>query len=170
MNLSIYEIDQQIQELVMNSVDEETGEVLIDPEAFEALQLARDQKVENIGVFVKDLMGQIALLDGEAEVIADRKKKAVKKVEGLKKLLDYALAGEKFQTAKVDISFRKSTAVEPISKEEEQRFIEYAKTAAPELLKFKEPTPDKTAIGKLLKAGETVNGFSLVERNNISVK
>lgn len=50
MSMSIYDIDAAIVSLI----DAETGEVS-DEEAFDALQMERDKKVENIGLWYKDL-------------------------------------------------------------------------------------------------------------------
>lgn len=49
--MTLYEIDQAIQGLV----DPETGE-LMDYEAFAALQMDRDAKIENMALWYKDLM------------------------------------------------------------------------------------------------------------------
>ena len=47
---TLYEIDESIKALI----DEETGEIA-DFEAFEALNLERDAKLENIALYIKDL-------------------------------------------------------------------------------------------------------------------
>lgn len=57
--MTLYEIDQAIQGLV----DPETGE-LMDYEAFAALQMDRDAKIENMALWYKDLMADAkAMLD-----------------------------------------------------------------------------------------------------------
>ena len=45
--MKIYEIENAISDL-LSQVDEETGEILFDPEQLEALQMERDGKIENL--------------------------------------------------------------------------------------------------------------------------
>ena len=42
---SLYEINKDLEQLLSN-VDEETGELLIDPEALDALMMERQDKLE----------------------------------------------------------------------------------------------------------------------------
>ena len=73
------------------------------------------------------------------------------------------LAGEKFTTPKVAVSWRKSEAVEIgmsfFSTDANERFLRY-----------KEPDPDKAAIKAALKAGEEITGAELVTNLNMTIK
>jgi hypothetical protein len=78
------------------------------------------------------------------------------------------LGGEKMNTSKVAISFRKSEAVEV---EDEEKFIEWAQRARrKELLTFKLPTVNKTAIKALLATGKKLKGVTIATRQNIQIK
>jgi len=58
-----------------------------------------------------------------------------------------------------------------VSTEVEPAFIEWAReNGLHDLLRYKDPEPDKTAIGKLLKAGQILPGAQLVEHNKMSIK
>ena len=48
--MTLYEIDKQISEFPFD-VDENSGEIL-NIEDFEALQMARDEKVENVALYI----------------------------------------------------------------------------------------------------------------------
>ena len=67
--MTLYEIDQAIQGLV----DPETGE-LMDYEAFAALQMDRDAKIENMALWYKDLMADAKAIKEEADTLNERRK------------------------------------------------------------------------------------------------
>lgn len=157
--MTIYDIDKEIFSLV----DTETGEIK-DYEAFEQLQLDRDLKIENIALWIKDLLGDAEKIKAEKEKLYAREKACKNKAEGLKKLLDYALQGQAFKSDKAVISYRKSTKC-VISDENEfiKNHPEYVNRVTEEKIVLSE-------ITKAIKAGETVTGAQLVESNNIQVK
>lgn len=162
--MKLYEIDARIEACVKldenRVVDTETGEI-IDIEALEALEMERDQKLENIGVWYKQLLMEADDLKAEKAALADREKAKRAKAESLKGLLNRYLDGKKFETAKVVMSFRKSEAVEFSGKVSE---------VPAEYLKYKEPELDKTAVKKAIKNGETIPGCELVVRQNLQIK
>ena len=55
--MNLYEIENEI----LKCVDEETGEIF-DVEKFEALELARDVKIENICLWIKNLKAEAEAL------------------------------------------------------------------------------------------------------------
>lgn len=153
---NLYEIDRSILECV----DPETGEI-IDPERLEGLFMDRQQKLENIALWIKNLESDALAFKAEKEAFADREKKATAKAEQLKKYLAQVLAGEKFSTGKCAVSFRKSESVEVFDESIVPR--EYMK----EKVTF---APDKAAIKALLKGGHTVGGCRLLEALNTQIK
>ena len=128
---TLYEIEQAI----MDCVDLETGEI-IDIEKLDQLQMNRDSKIENIALYIKNLLSDAAGIKAEKENLAQRQKVAENKANSLKKYLSGYLAGQKFSTARVAISFRKSESVN----------IKDSTAIPKEYLKYKDPEPDKTAI------------------------
>lgn len=159
MSLSIYEIEQAIMDLV----DPETGEIT-DYEALDALSMARNEKIENIALWIKNLNAEATAIREEEKNLAERRKIAENKAESLRKYLDRILNGEKFSTPKVAISYRKSVAVNIA---DEANFINTADIA---YLIPQTPKIDKKAIAEALKSGLTVEGAELIERNNIQIK
>lgn len=153
--MNLYEIDSAI----MNCVDMETGEI-IDMEALEDLQMERDQKIEGIGCWIKNLLADAKALKEEKDNLAARQKAAENKAASLKTFLSRYLNGEKFKTAKVTISYRKSDSVD----------ITEGAVIPEEYLKYSEPTPDKIGLKAALKAGEEFPGISIVTSSNIQIK
>ena len=152
---NLYEIDAQI----MACVDWDTGEI-IDVERLEALQMEFDNKVESIALWIKNLVAEAKMVKEEKDNLAARQKACENKAESLKKYLASALGGEKFKTSKVSISYRKSKSVE----------VEDISLLDDDYLKFEEPEADKTKIKKALEEGISLQGVSLVEKNNIQIK
>lgn len=161
MGMSIYDIDSAITALI----DNETGEVS-DEEAFDALQMERDKKVENIGLFYKDCVAEAKAIKEEEASLAARRKSVENKAERLKHLLEYALNGGKFSSPRLKVSYRKSATVEL-----SEGFTKWAEEHADDLLTYSEPKPNKTAIKNALKDGRIPEGLATIEtHNNISVK
>ena len=154
--MNLYEIDQGI----LACIDLETGEV-IDPERLENLQMERSQKIENVCLWVKNLLSDAEAIKAEKEALAEREAQCRKKAEDLKKWLGKALEGQKFSTARCAVSFRRSETVE----------IADVALIPQELLRVKTTVePNKTAIKALLKDGQAVIGCCLVENQNVQIK
>ena len=153
---SLYEIDQEI----MQCLDMETGEI-IDPERLSALQMERTSKIENVALWIKNLQADANAYKAEKDAFAEREKKALAKVDSLKKWLATACDGQKFNTWRCSVTFRKSERVEVLDE-----------TKIPqELLKATcIVQPDKAAIKEALRAGEIIDGCALVTQYNPTIK
>lgn len=163
--MKLFDIDDKITACVKlndaQAVDTETGEV-IDLEAIAALEMERDEKLENLGCWYKQLLAEADALKAQKTAYAEREKSKRNKAESLKTYLADYLGGKKFETAKVALTFRRSEAVE-FDKA-------YLRSVPTEYLKFKEPELNKTAVKKAIKAGESVPGCELVVKNNLQIK
>ena len=104
-------------------------------------------------------------LKAEEAALAERRKKAEKKTERLREYVSHALGGERFQTPRCCVSFRKSTALEL-----GEGFTEWAKEHAATLLRYKEPEPDKTAIKAALAGGAEIPDAKLVQNTTMTIK
>lgn len=159
--MTLYEINTELAQLIESSIDPETGE--INEEAFdklEELQMAWDQKVENIGCFIKNLRADAEALKQEKMNLAKRQQYAENKAERLKKYLDDMLAGQTYSSPRVDIKYRKSTQVK----------CDDITVVPDKYLKVKDPELDKVAIKDALKNGEQVEGCHLEETRSIQIK
>lgn len=163
--MKLFDMDEKLAACVKldesRVVDTESGEI-IDLEAIAALEMERDTKIENLGCWYKNLLADAEALKAQKNAFAEREKAAKAKAESLRGFLGRYLNGKKFETAKVAMSFRKSEAVEFDAK--------CIGDVPEEFLKFKDPELDKVAVKKAIKAGETVPGCELVQRQNLQIK
>lgn len=161
--MTLYEIEAQMQALLDGQVDEETGEIVCDMDALEQLMLARDTKIENIACYIKNLTAETTAIREEEKALAKRRQTEERHAERLKTFLAAKLNGEKINTPRVAISWRRSEQVD-ISPDffSDDRNEQY--------LRYKDPEPDKTAIKAALKAGETIPGAELITNLNMQIK
>ena len=158
--MNLYEINAEL----LSCIDTETGEV-IDIEKLNSLNMQMQDKIENIGCWVKNLLSNADQLDAEIKSLTERKKSAKNKAESLKKYLSDFLNGSKFESSKVSIFYRKSESVE-VMDIEQIKLLENCD----DYLTYKEPEANKTAIKDAIKHGVIVPGCSLVEKQNIQIK
>ena len=160
--MRLYEINAALEEL-LNQQDPETGELTCDLEQLDALMMERDEKLEGLALYCKNADAEAKAIREEEKALAERRRSLENKAERAKGFLAEQLAGEKFSTARVAISYRKSEQVEIsmafFTDKNNERF-----------LRFKDPEADKTAIKAALKAGETVPGAEIVSKTNLVLK
>lgn len=163
--MTLYEINASLNELIENSIDQETGELQINQDQLEELQLARYEKRENMALYLKNLLSEIDAIRAEEIYLAARRKKIEKRYEYLKSLLENDLKVDEFSTARVEITYRKSNAVEI-----EDGFIPWAAGNAPSFIRYKLPEPDKKAISDYIKRGNELPYARIVERKSMTIK
>ena len=157
--MTLFEIDKAIMEFELD-IDEETGEVL-NAEELDNLQMEREKKIENVGLWYKNLVAEAEMIKAEKNAMAERQKRIENKAESLKKYLAYALNGEKFEKPRVAMSFRKSKSVNILDEASlDDKWCNISVVRK----------PDKTAIKKAIDGGEEVKGAEIVEKLNISIK
>ena len=149
--MRIYEIDREIEAL-LDQIDEETGEVLFDPELLEELQMERERKVENLALAWKNLAAEAKAIKAEEEALAKRRKATENEAERARKYLEYVLGGEGYT---VEIG---------------PEFVPWAFEHRQNLLRMKEPEADKTAIKAALKAGEEIPFTELAQKKSMTIK
>ena len=158
--MNLYQINEEIEKCI----DTETGEIL-DLEALDKLAMERDTKIENLACWYKNLMADAEALKAEKNAFAKREKSAKNKAESIKRYLSSVLQGEKFNTDKCALSFRKSESVEILDPE---AFMSDDKSE--NYLEYSEPTINKAELKKALKQGETFKGVLLGSNLNIQIK
>lgn len=157
--MNLYEIKKELEEAILNSVDMETGEIT-NPELLDSLNMALNEKRENIALYIKNLVADSKAIDEEIKNLTARKKSINNKVDWLKSYLANDSQGNKFETAKVVVSFRKSNSID----------IQPNAEIPDEFLIMQEPKPDKAGLKKAIQSGAVINGVSIVEKSNISIK
>lgn len=156
--MKLYELINELENFELE-IDEETGEVLNIAE-LDKLQIERDERIENLCLWVKNLKAEAAAYKAEKDSFAQRQKQAESKAASLSAYIQRALDGQKFRSDRAAVSYRKSEAIEFEDKIDvpDEYLIEQA------------PKIDKVALKKAIKAGEEFGGVHLVERQNMTIK
>lgn len=160
----LYELDQRINELIANSVDPETGEVSDGfIEKLDALNMERNEKIDNTMCLIKNLLSDAAGWEAEEKRLAELKKSAKNRAESLKNYLSqYMEAGvEKFTSPHGKIGWRKSEKV----------IVQDVDALPEEFKKVKvDITADLVSLKKALKEDVKIDGASIEEHQNIQIK
>jgi len=165
--MQLYKIDKAIEHAIENAVDPETGE-LLSIDDVEALMVEKNEKIENIACWIKNLKSDIEALKAERDSFNQRIKTATNKMESLKQYLEFCLNGDKFESEKCKISYRRSEVVDI---KDEAAFIQWAQTAGDEFLRYKTPDIDKTSLKDALKSGlYDIPYAAIVEKQNMQIK
>lgn len=164
--MTLYEINDTIRQVLENGIsyDLETGEILFDDTDLDQLRLDLEQKIENIGIFVKNLRAEAEAMKAEEAALKKRREHKERVADHYADYVkDYLTSQERprFETTRVLIQIRRSEAVEIDS---------LAKIPMDYIVEKYDVKPDKMALKKALKRGETIEGVHLVENKNITIK
>ena len=159
--MTLYEIN----EAIMGCVDTDTGEI-IDFDQLDALSMAREEKLENIALYIKSLEAEVEAIGNERDALLKRKTVKENKAKRLREYLAYNLDGQSFETPRVALNFRKSTALKVI---DERALMNWLEQHHDDCLSYKMPTINKTGVANLIKMGEEVPYAQIETRNNLRV-
>lgn len=152
--MTLYEIDSKILECV----DSETGEV-IDEEKLNQLEIERNSKISQVACWRKSLVAEAKAIKEEKMALAKRQQACENKANSLDKWIEYALNGEKFKDARVSISYRKTESVQV--EDPTKLPVEFQKITI---------EPKKTELKEAIKSGQSFEGVTLEEKNNLIFK
>lgn len=159
---------REIDEAMMNLVDEETGEIL-DIQEFEKLAMSKQDKIENMALWVLDLKDESEQINAEIQRLRDRKTATDNKMKRLKEYIQIILGGEKLRTPLVSVSFRSNESVNITDAEAVINWVQhYNKDDG--VLKYLPPEISKTGIKQLIKEGSTIPGASLENTTSTIIK
>ena len=122
-------------------------------------------------MWCKELEYQKNALEQEKKAISDRIKQKQTKADSLKRyLLEQMeeIGRTKIDTPKAVISVRNNA--ESVQIDNPAAFIEWAERNRDDLLKFKEPEINKTALKKEMQNGLCISGVSLVRNKSLVLK
>lgn len=118
MGMTIYDIDARIAALSNAAeddmlIDEESGELMSVAQALDALRMEREEKIENVACWVKNLSAEADAIKEEETNLAKRRKAAETKAANLKAWLIAALTREdgttdRLKTARVAVSVKRN--------------------------------------------------------------
>ena len=162
--MRLFEIVDGVQNLLELSVD---ADGVISEEglaALSALEMDLSEKLVNTALYLKGVEAERDAVAKAAKELADRAKIHTRQADRLRKYLAdnmERVGHEGLSDPRVKLSWRTSTAV--VCDEDARFFLPV------ELLAVK-TSPDKKAIGDLLKAGTEVEGCRLETRKNLQIK
>lgn len=162
--MTLYELTEQIRILSEQEwVDPDTGEILNEDvaNALNALTISRDEKIENIGLWIKDTIAEAEAIKEEKRKLEIRQRQKERLAESLKRYLDYALAGQKFSSPRVAISFRNVVNGKTVIDDPTLIPMEFQKVVT---------EPIKSEISKAIKAGMDVPGAHLEDSHSVIVR
>lgn len=154
----LYELIDEIENFEFE-IDQETGEIL-NIKDLDDLEVAKNEKIENLCLWVKNLRADEAAYKAEKDSFAKKEKAAKNKAESVKNYIQTVLAGSAFKTNRVAVSYRKSESVE----------YNDVCEVDDNYLKYGAPTVDKNAVKKAIKEGIEVKGCRLIEKQNMQIK
>jgi len=165
--MSIYILNQVIQQTIEAAIDQETGEILNNDlmERLEQLSVDKNELLLDLGCDLVNTKASIKSIEDQEKILSARKSRLKKHYEGMEKLLKKELTeGEKLSDGRVSLKWRKSSAVVI---EDEDRLLESRKDLFKEKITY---SPDKTLIKTLIKSGEEIDYCKIDERMNLVVE
>lgn len=179
--MKLYEISESYAAL-FGSLESITDDEELTPEQraereqawFDTLEMLEDeftQKAENIAAYIKQIKAEADVLKAEEQALAKRRRAKEKHVEGLKAYLlggMQSLSLQKLDTPMARITVR-NNAEAPVFADE-RSFIGWAQKNNDELLRFKDPEIDKTAVKRFLQSGGVLEGVTLGRSQSLMIK
>lgn len=154
--MTLFEIENEI----LDCIDPDTGEI-VNFEKLTDLQQKKDDTIEGVALLIKNLNADAAALKAEKDAFSEREKKTKAKAEKLTEWLSGVLDGQKFNTVRVSVSFKKSEAV---------KITDLDAIPNQYIVETVTESPDKMQIKAALKKGIHVPGCELEMKNNIQIK
>jgi hypothetical protein len=168
--MKLYEIAQEYQSF-LDAV--ESGIIPEDAisDTLESITSVLEDKADNIASMLKNMAADIVAIKAEETALSERRKAKEKQYEDIESYLSRVLLESgmtKIETARNKITFRKS---ESVVVDNDDQFIAWAKDSGnTDMLTYKEPAINKTAIKKRLASGEEIEGVHIEKRQNIQIK
>lgn len=155
----IYSIEKDIAECVM--LDPESGEDLgTDWERLDALQMEREQKLENVAVWFKNTKAEFEAVKAEEDKLRKRKQALANRMDGIKAYLMLHLEGENISSGRVKTGYHTTKDVVELDEGFE----------IPEAYQRVTIEPNKTAIKDAIKGGAEIPGARLVNKVSVTVR
>ena len=173
---SLYEISAEIEAILAQHVDPETGEIGDEAIALlDGLELARDEKCLHLAAYSKGEKAEAEMVAREIERLQRRQaahKNRAKRLESY--IAEHLPAGTKLEDGRSAISWRKSEAVEI---GDEQKVVDKWRTTVMVLPAFRACVEERTtyhvskkAVKAALQAGVDIPTARIVKRQNLQVR
>jgi hypothetical protein len=161
--MRLFEIVDGVQHILELGTDRETGEISnFTLKRLDELELTLDEKLTNTALYLKGVEAERDAVAKAAKELSARALIHTRQADRLRKYLAdnmERVGHEGLSDPRVKLGWRSSTAV-----------VVDADASLPVELLCVKTSPDKKAIGDLLKAGTEVEGCRLETRKNLQVK
>ncbi len=166
--MRLYEIEERYEDFLNLIEEEEIPEEVI-KDTLEAIEGEFTEKIDNIACLVKNLEAQIVAIEVEVKKLSKRKKSKGDNIKRLKRYvydnMNY-LGKKRIETPRNVISVRKN----PMKIFLEDGFIDWAKENADDLLKYNEPTVNKSAIKEAINDGREIRFAQLRQEERVDIR
>ena len=128
-------------------------------------------KAENVALYIKNLDYEIKAIKSEKSRLDARLKSKEKSCKNMLEYLKNCLEAaklKKIESPRAAISIRNNP--ESVEITDEKSFIGWAQDNNDDLLRYKDPEVNKTAVKQLLKAGEEVPFAKLIRTQSLNIK
>ena len=151
------------------AVREEMAQAWFD--TLDGMEIAIQEKAENVALYIKNLDYEIKAIKSEKSRLDARLKSKEKSCKNMLEYLKNCLEAaklKKIETPRAAISIRNNP--ESVEITDEKSFIGWAQDNNDDLLRYKDPEVNKTAVKQLLKAGEEVPFAKLIRTQSLNIK
>ena len=163
---SLYEIGEELLNAMNEAsaeAEEKEGEISdFLNNKLDALEVEKELKTGNICRYYKSLLAEADMVKEESKKLSERARTTENKANSLKSYLAVFIPeGEKFADEHSKIGWRKSEQL--IIQDNDIKLVpeEYQKITV---------SPDKTSLKKAIKSGDSFDGISILEKQNIQIK
>ena len=168
----LYETNKQMDDLLLQlKPDEETGELPENTdeiiEQINALQADKDEILNWMAKEVLNIRANFAGIKAEQERLAKYRKSQEALADRLVAILDYECAGQNTDFGIAKLTHRKSQRTDVTDPDMAIAYLQ--QHGHDDMLKYKKPDVDKTAVKGLIKRGVPVPGVELVDSISVSL-
>lgn len=162
--MKLYELTQAVNACIEydaeHVVNTEDGEIM-NLEKFTELVMERNAKIEALACYIKNTLASAEAIDNEIDNLKARAVALKKEAERCKAYLGGELYGEKFESPRCKITWRKSEVCNILNIEEVPEDYKRTKLVI---------DPNKIAIKEAIKSGIDVPGAEILEKLNMTLR
>lgn len=162
--MNLYELMTSYESALARAIESATEDGAIDDEIaieLDALEMDLSDKIENTACLIKNIEAEAEAIKAEEKRLADRRRSLENRSLSIRSWLRMNLHGEKYTSARVAISYRKSDVVEISSIDSIPQEFKRVKTTV---------EADKIAIKQAIKNGIKVEGAVIVTNESMVLK
>ena len=171
--MKLYEVNQQIEDLMVQlEPDPETGGIPANEdeliEQINALAMKREDILQYLAKLVLNTKASVQALKAEEKRLSDRRKRMENKQDRLIAILDRECGGQKTDLGVATLCYRKTSHVEITDKGAALFWLK--EMGHEDCYRSPEPEISKLYVGRLLDAGEKIDGVERVTGTSCYLK